>query len=303
MPQPVVISRGALQRAAVQRLAHAGIDTPALDVRLLLAHTLGVEAIDLVTGSELPVPADRQVAFDAALARRLDREPVSRILGERWFYGRPFQVTGATLDPRPESETLVTAAVALIRERGVSADALHVLDIGTGTGCLLLSFLAEVWAVWPQTRGIGTDISREALAAAAENGRRHAPSSMMCEWRMGPGFSPVWGETFDVILCNPPYIPADDVAQLAPEVRDHDPHIALAGGQDGLDHYRRYAGQLPAFLPHGWAVFEVGAGQAQAVAGLFRAGFAPVPVDVRIFDDLAGIPRCVAVSPRPQGRP
>lgn len=295
---PSAITRADLQRRAVRRLAEAGVDTPAHDVRLLLTNALAVAPIDLVTGAEVPVPAAAVTAFEAMLQRRIAREPVSRILGERWFYGRAFKVTPATLDPRPDSETLVTAAVDLVRASGLPLDGLRTLDIGTGTGCLLLSFLAEVGAVWPATRAIGTDVSREALGVAAENGRRHCTSAMMCEWRHGPGFSPVWGDVFDVILCNPPYIPVADIDSLDPEVRDHDPHVALSGGPDGLDHYRRYASQLPAFLPRGWALFEVGAGQAAAVADLLRAGYAPVPVDLRVFPDLAGIPRCVAVSPR-----
>jgi release factor glutamine methyltransferase len=299
--------------AALQRLtaefAAAGLETPDLDARLLLAHVLAVSPIKFVTERGTRIACEMQPAIAAVKARRLAHEPVSRILGERWFYGRPFRVTPATLDPRPDSETLIDAALSLVKEAGITPEKLSILDIGTGTGCLLLTLLCELPGAW----GCGTDVSADALEVAADNGHRlrqllppsgaqftsASPKALHnISWRHGPDFTAVAGSTFNLIVANPPYIPRGDIDGLSRDVRHFDPMIALDGGPDGLAVYRRLAAELPLYLSDGWAVFEVGAGQAADVAALLKAGFSPLAVELRVFKDLGGVERCVAVSPR-----
>jgi release factor glutamine methyltransferase len=303
--------RAETRGAALQRMsaafAAAGLDTPELDARLLLAHVLGVEQLQLLTAREALVSAEIEAWLASVIARRLAHEPVSRIIGERWFYGRPFLVTPATLDPRADSETLIEAALSLVREAKMAPQDITILDIGTGTGCLLLTLLCELPGAW----GCGTDVSADALDVAADNGQRlkercgasdpglatargalHAIS-----WRHGTDFTPVTGSTFNLIVSNPPYIPSGQIAELDPDVQHFDPSLALDGGHDGLDIYRRLAAAVPDYLSEGWAIFEVGAGQADAVAALLRSAFAPRAVDLRLFKDLGGVQRCVAISP------
>ncbi len=305
-------TRGAALQRMSATFAAAGLESPDLDARLLLAHALGVEQVHLLTEREALIPAGLSATIAGMTARRLAHEPVSRIIGERWFYGRPFRVAPATLDPRPDSETLINAALSLVREAGMAPETITILDIGTGTGCLLLTLLCELPGAW----GCGTDISADALDVAAENGQRLRqrlgypgagrragplpPRGALHDisWRHGADFEPVSGSTFNLIVSNPPYIPSDDIATLDPDVRHFDPCLALDGGRDGLDVYRRLARDIPDYLSEGWALFEVGAGQADAVAALLRTAFGPRDVDVRLFNDLAGVQRCVAVSPR-----
>ena len=299
-PAPLIdglagLSRGQALARLTAAFADAGIDTPETDARLLLAHALDITRLTLATERDAIISAIDAARIAAAARRRLSHEPVSRIIGERWFYGRPFKITPATLDPRPESETLIEAALALVRESGLAPRDIRLLDIGTGTGCLALTLLAEL----PGATGIGTDISDAALAVAVENGRRLAEASpLTIDWRCGAGLGPVSGQTFNLIVSNPPYISHAVLARLDPDVRQFDPHLALDGGPDGLTVYRRLIAPLPSYLPTGWVVFEVGSSQAAAVAELLRTAFAPVPMDIRTFADLAGVQRCVAASPR-----
>jgi release factor glutamine methyltransferase len=307
----VVIGTAETRGAALQLMSatftEAGLETPELDARLLLAHVLGVAQLQLLTERDTLLPAAAKTPLASVMARRLAREPVSRIIGERWFYGRAFLVTPATLDPRPDSETLIDAACALMRKAGIANDDMRILDVGTGTGCLLLTLLSEL----PGARGVGTDASAAALAVAAENQTRlmTKPAATAHErdalrhvaWRHGSGFAPVNGSIFNLIVSNPPYIPSAAIADLDQDVRHFDPKLALDGGVDGLDIYRQLAGQISTYLPDGWVVFEVGVGQAETVADLLRSAFAPRSVDLRVFKDLAGVQRCVAASPRPAG--
>ena len=219
--------------------------------------------------------------------RRFAGEPESRILGEREFWGLTFAVTAATLDPRPDSETLIETALTLLRN--VSAP--RILDLGTGTGCLLLALLHER----ADATGMGVDLSPEALGVASANAARLglAPRA---SFHAG-NWTERLDEKFDLVISNPPYIRHDDIAMLEVEVREHDPMLALDGGADGLDAYRALARLLPDFLTQaGHAVIELGAGQADEVTSLFEMAGSSV---LRVVPDLGNVPRAlVATLPR-----
>jgi release factor glutamine methyltransferase len=212
----------------------------------------------------------------------VDREPVSRILGRREFWSLDFHLSPATLDPRPDSETLIDEALAGIPDRKAP---LSVLDLGTGTGCLLLALLSEL----PNAAGTGIDRSEEAVATATANARRlgFGQRARFAAGDWGAGLS----ERFDLVVSNPPYIPEAEIETLAPEVVRFDPLAALAGGPDGLDAYRTIVAQLSNLLKsNGKVIFEVGAGQAADVAALLvTAGFSGIGTR----RDLAGVERAV----------
>lgn len=250
----------ALLAAASARLKAAGCDTPALDARLLLQRAGGLSREDLILGPDQPLTPEQAARLEAFITRRERHEPVSRILGEREFYGRVFRVTPDTLDPRPDTETLIDAAVALMPK------AARLLDLGTGTGAIAITLLAER----PDATGVATDLSTAALAVAAENAAQLGVASRL-ELMSGSWFEPVAGR-FDIILSNPPYIPAEDIAALEPEVRNFDPALALSGGDDGLDPYRSIASSAAGHLaPGGHVLVEIGAGQAGDVTAIFAA--------------------------------
>ena len=267
--------------AGTARLAAAGVPDAARDTRRLMAAALAV-APDRVTlvDKEVLAPAAAD-AFDAMLAERLRFRPVAQIVGVRAFWGREFAVSGAVLDPRPETETLVALALA-----GAAPE--RVLDLGTGSGAILVTLLAE----WPAAQGVGTDIDPGALAVAAANAARHGVAARAefreADWTVGIA------ARFGLVVSNPPYIPAADVETLAPDVRLWEPRHALTPGPTGLESYRRIAAGLAAVLaPNGRALFEIGAGQGPAVAALFgEAGFARV----RVHPDLDGRDRVVEVA-------
>lgn len=282
---------GAILDRATETLKRAGVEGARRDARLLAGHVLALDAAALIAHPERPVPEAKARALAAAVARRAAREPVSRILGRREFYGLDFALSPATLDPRPDSETVVEAALAALSGRPRA----RVLDLGTGTGCLLLAVLAHA----PAAAGTGID----AAAGAVETARTNAASlglGARARFLVRDWDRPDWQDgldgPFDLVLANPPYIPAAEIAHLAPEVARHDPVAALDGGDDGLDAYRRLIpGLFGLLVPGGTAVFEIGLGQGDAVAALFAAaGFAPGG----IRPDLAGIPRA-AVARRP----
>ncbi|MBA3897731.1 MAG: peptide chain release factor N(5)-glutamine methyltransferase [Sphingomonadaceae bacterium] len=258
---------------AARRLA-AVSDTPRLDAELLLAHALGISREALLFGNH-PISPE----FDALIARRLAHEPVAYITGTRAFWTIELAVTPDVLIPRPDSETLIEAAVAHFGVGGPK----RVLDLGTGSGALLLAALDQ----WPGATGVGVDASEAALAVARANGVRIAPGR--AEFRLGE-----WGEgidkLFDLILCNPPYVEAD--AALPPDVARWEPAAALYAGPDGLDACRALAPQLARLLaPGGSACVEIGAGQADAASALFAAqGF-----DIARRSDLAGMTRCLTL--------
>lgn len=264
-------------RAAAERLAAAGVDAPARDARRLLAHAMDIAPDRL--SLHLPDPLTSQAAarFDLMLEARSARQPVSQITGTRAFWGREFRVTPDVLDPRPETETLVAEAL--------SAPFRRVLDLGTGSGAILLTLLAER----PGATGLGTDLSAPALEVARGNAARLGVSERT-EFRRADWLGGVNGP-FDLIVSNLPYIAEGEMDDLAPEVRDWEPWLALTPGGDGLDSYRRIAQDVPAVLaPGGRLIVEIGAAQGPQVAGLFEnAGL----MRVVIRPDLDGRDRVV----------
>lgn len=271
-----------LLASATARLKAAGSDTPTLDVRLLLQAAAGLTREDLILGPDRPLAPEQLAAFESFTARRERHEPVSRILGEREFYGRVFTVTPATLDPRPDTETIIEAALAMMPKGA------RLLDLGTGTGAIAITLLAER----PDATGMATDLSPEALAVAGKNAARLGVADRLT-WGEGSWFAPVTG-TFDIILSNPPYIPAGEIAGLSPDVRNFDPALALSGGSDGLDPYRIIASGAAAHLGEGGHVLvEIGAGQADDVEAIFVArGFTASGR----HRDLGGHTRCLGFN-------
>lgn len=269
-----------LLERATRRLSEAGSETPQLDARLLLQAAAGLSREAMILDPMQPVPPEAVDRFLGLIARRERREPVSRILGERDFYGRTFHVSPDVLDPRPDTETLIAAALDLMPEGA------RVLDLGTGSGAIAVTLLAER----PDVSGVAVDLSPGALAVAKANAERHGVLPRLA-FAQGNWFAPVGGR-FDLIASNPPYIPEGDIAGLSPDVRNFDPRLALVGGVDGLDPYRVIAAGAAAHLAaEGHVLVEIGAGQAEDVAAIFAAsGFRAAGR----HSDLGGHVRCLA---------
>lgn len=276
---------------AQRTLRAAGIEDAGRDARLLVAAASGSTTAEIISHPERPLSDDVRNRIASMLERRSSHEPVSRILGEREFYGRRFLLSPATLDPRPDTETLIDAALAIADEAGWRQKPIRILDVGTGTGCLLITLLAEL----PLASGVGTDVSSEALAMAATNAAELGVGAR-ASFERRDALEGVEGQ-FDLLVSNPPYIPTADIAGLEPDVRDFDPYAALDGGADGLDIYRRLAAGLDKSLaPGGAVIVEVGAGQAEAVALVFQQAFVKTRLpEVSQHTDLGGHTRCVAL--------
>lgn len=272
----------ALLREGIVRLRDAGIENAPKDARRLLAHALGVAPDRLTLALHDPVPQDAYPRFRAAVEQRARFQPVAQIIGQRQFWGRAFKVTRDTLDPRPETEILVAAAL--------EAPFDTILDLGTGTGCILLSCLCAR----PSARGLGTDVSQAALAVAQENAQLHDLSART-ELRLSDWFDAVTGR-YDLIVSNPPYIAAAEMAGLSRDVLEWEPHGALSPGGDGLDAYRMIAKGVMAHLnPGGRVIVEIGPTQAAAVCNVFaKQGLDVAPVR----NDLDGRDR-VVIARRP----
>jgi release factor glutamine methyltransferase len=270
-------------------LADAALEEPARDARLLLAAALGVTGTDLIREPTRVIDCQSAARLSDFVARRTAREPVSRILGERGFYGRSFRITPATLDPRPATETLIEAALEIADREGWRSRPIRILDVGTGSGVLLLTLLAEL----PLATGLGTDISQAALDAARFNAERLGLDgrSAFARQRSLDGIA----EAFDLMISNPPYIATDQIPALEAEVRACDPHGALDGGSDGLAIYRELALGLTRAVPDGWAIVEAGAGQAEAVAAILGQEAVAIANDCRFWKDLEGHTRAVAI--------
>ncbi len=263
--------------AAAARLRAAGVDDPARDARILLAHAARIEAsrVTLIAPEDLePEVAER---YEQLIALRSVRVPVSHLLGEREFYGRRFKVSKDVLDPRPETETLIEVALAEPFER--------VLDLGLGSGCILVTLLAEI----PQATGLGVDLSEAACLQASANAVLHRVEARI-DIQQSDWFSNVTG-AFDLIVSNPPYIALEEMADLSPEVRQHEPDLALTDGGDGLAAYRALAAGVKAHLrPAGRLCLEIGPTQGQVVAAMLQtAGLR----DIAILPDLDGRDRVV----------
>ncbi|MGZ3305748.1 MAG: peptide chain release factor N(5)-glutamine methyltransferase [Asticcacaulis sp.] len=267
---------------AQQRLKAARIDSPAIDARLLLEAATGASRTDILTDPHRALSADQQAVLDGYLDRRERREPVARILGRKGFWKLLLNLTPAVLVPRPETECLVD----MILKRTVANQNFDIADLGTGSGAILLSVLSER----PAARGIGTDISEDALAVARDNaaglGLGGRAAFLRTSW--GSGLA---DGNFDIVASNPPYIRSDVIPMLDPEVKDHDPHLALDGGPSGLAAYEELAPEIYRLLkPGGLTFVEIGYDQSVEVERLMReAGFA----NVETMRDLSDLPRVV----------
>lgn len=293
-------TRAELLARATRRLASAGVEAARGDARLLLAHALREPVARLLAYPEVAVGPEAADHFERLIGRRAAREPVSRILGVREFWSREFRIDGSTLDPRPESEILVATCLERLRlrtaaEAGRPSAGLRLLDLGTGSGCLLLTLLAEL----PGAIGVGVDRSLAALGIARDNAIRLGLADrtllLAADW-----MRPLAGR-FDVVVSNPPYIARREIAETEPEVRLYDPPAALDGGEDGLAAYRAIVDGLPGLLsPRGTIVaLEVGAGQAADVSELVgKARIRLADGDPTVVPDLSGVPRCVAAWAR-----
>ena len=275
--------REILTRAKTE-LQQANIETAALDARLLLQHCLNISHEDLILNPDRMLSAHEEKDYFDVIARRMTGEPVSRIIGAREFWGLNFKLSPATLDPRADSETLIETALKYFPDK---TQGLSILDLGTGSGCLLISLLHE----YKNARGIGIDQSHGALEAAQNNAALNdvAPRA---EWLAGDWWQG-WDSTrtFDIIISNPPYIAESDRATLAREVLNHDPHAALFAGSDGLDCYRViFAGLGSRLADHGFALIEMGFGQAEVLQLLATANGLKVKA---VIPDLYGIMRCL----------
>lgn len=271
-----------------QDFAGRGIESARLDAELLLAKALGLPRMNLYLDLDRPLAPEERGAARALVQRRRSHEPVAYILGERAFYKHTFAVSPAVLVPRPDTETLVERALARLADDSPGP----VLDVGTGSGCIGLSLLAER----PALRADLVDLSPEALAVARDNAARLEVAER-ARFLEGDLLEPAEGP-YALIASNPPYLRQDELETVAPDVRDHEPHLALVAGADGLEVHRRLATAAPAVLrPGGALLVEVGAGQAAEVRRLLEgAGFR----DLAVYRDLGGIDRVVeGVLPGP----
>jgi release factor glutamine methyltransferase len=279
-----VTTRAQALRDLRQALNDAGFETAALDARLLVLAALGISPTALITDADAPL-ADAEIERLAAFARRrLNYEPVARIVGEREFWGLPFRLSPGTLVPRPDTETVVETVLDLLPQRQIP---LTMADFGTGSGCLLVALLREL----PNANGLGVDLSFDALVTARGNAEANGVGTrarfVLSQW------ADALQGRFDLIVSNPPYIASGVVPSLDREVREHDPVLALDGGPDGLDPYRIILGEAGRLLkPEGLLVVEIGYDQAEDLKSL--AGRHGLDV-LEVRPDLSGHPRCVAM--------
>lgn len=274
------------RRALAARFRSAGIEAAELDARELIRAVLGLDLTGLIRSATRPLAALEADRLEGFARRRLAGEPVARIVGVREFWGLPLQLSAATLVPRPDTEAVVERALEALRAPR-SGSALRILDIATGSGAILLALLSEL----PDAVGVGTDISVAALLTARGNalalGLAPRVAFVACD------YAAALSGIFDLIVSNPPYIRSSDLAGLSPEVRDHDPHLALDGGPDGLDAYRVLIPQARRLLCSGGVVvIEAGQGQSREIEALMTS--AGLVLDGSPKTDLAGVPRVVA---------
>ena len=268
-------------QTAIARLTAAGVETPRLEAQLLLAQALGVTRTAVVAGIYREASEEQFAEFERLVQARERRVPLAYLRGTQEFYGLTFRVGPEVLIPRPETEMLVEFALEKLGETVGS-----LADVGTGSGCIVTSALAHNAAV----RGVGFDLSAAALAVARGNAAQNGVAERV-RWVQGDLLLGAGAERFAVVVSNPPYIPSAEIEALAPEVRDAEPRLALDGGADGLECYRRLAEQaMRALRPGGWLAVEVGMGQAPDVAALWQTADWQA---VEARRDLAGIERVV----------
>jgi release factor glutamine methyltransferase len=271
--------------AGKRRLEAAGVDSPVIDARLLLEAAAGATRLDIIADPHRELTLDQTATLEDYLSRRERREPVSHILGRKGFWKIMLQVTPDVLTPRPDTETILDVVLPAFPD----GRPFTVLDLGVGSGAILLAILAER----PAARGLGVDISSEAIAVARENAANLGLEARAAFLRGDR----TWGlgeDSFDLVVSNPPYIPTADIETLDPEVAVHEPRLALDGGADGLDAYRRLAPEILRVLkPGGLFAVEIGVGQREAVESLFRDAGAG---DVRTVQDLTTKERVVTGS-------
>jgi release factor glutamine methyltransferase len=277
----------AARRDLARRLKSNAIDTAELEARTLVGAVLGLDLTGMIAAAGRLLTSGESIRLEAFAQRRLAGEPVARILGAKEFWGLPLQVSAATLVPRPDTETVVELALETLRAEPPADGRLRIVDIGTGSGAILLALLSEL----PQAYGLGTDTSVAALRTASSNAARlgfaHRAAFVACD------YAAALSGPFDLVVSNPPYIPSAEIAGLATEVRDHDPLRALDGGGDGFDAYRALIPQAALLLAHrGALVVEVGRGQSGEIQGLMTA--AGLRLQGPPKADLAGIQRAVA---------
>ncbi|MEM1371270.1 MAG: peptide chain release factor N(5)-glutamine methyltransferase [Pseudomonadota bacterium] len=277
-------------RSARTRLKEVGFDQQGRLARQLACQILGLSAEDILRHPERPVSATQLAAVERALERMCSGEPLSRIVGYRSFYGRDFEISPATLDPRADSEVVVEAAIKIASELQRSKGEISFLDIGTGSGCLAVTLAAEV----PHSYGLASDISSQALGVARKNATRHAVAERL-EFIEADGVPPIFKKP-DIVIANPPYIPSQDVVNLPGNVRKYDPLAALDGGADGLSYYRIWLDELMRTAPQAVLVFEVGINQHASVRKLIAATRVG---KTSTIPDLNGVERCVIYLPEP----
>ncbi len=264
-----------------------GIATPELDSRLLICAVCGLSHEQFILQPDFEISPEHQSSLDDFQARRLKGEPISRILGRREFWGRDFLLGSETLDPRPDSETLIEAVLShpVLKQKPPE----RILDLGTGTGALLLTLLLE----WPQAQGFGVDKSHQAIEIAQKNSVRLGCDDRV-QWGQGSWFEPVTGK-YDLIISNPPYIVSADIADLAVEVAEYDPVLALDGGQSGLVAYQDIIKDIHHYLQaKGIVIFELGKGQYNDVHALILAADGAFSAKTCVkYKDLAGVERCL----------
>ena len=277
-----------LLRQGKRKLAEAGVPDAEWDAAQLLEAAGGPDYTHLPLWADKEIPETVQARFDVLLARREKREPLQQILGLTWFYGLPFAVSSAVLCPRSDTETLVETVLQTVPDKGKG---LRLLDLCTGSGCIGIA-LAVCGAF---TEVVLSDLSKDALALAEENARKNGAEHVrlaqgdLFGFSTADGKSPLKTDGFDVICCNPPYVPSEEIPLLMPEVRDHEPHLALDGGEKGLDFYKRLAQEAPERLKSGGQLFlEIGCEQGAAVSALLRENGWK---DIRVIRDLAGLDR------------
>ena len=275
---------------AKQRLQAAGVDSPVIDARRLVEAAAAATRADIISDPRRILTADQHAVLEGYLQRREKREPISHILGTRGFWKIMLRVTPHVLTPRPDTETILDVVLPVFAEE----QRFSVLDLGVGSGAILLAILAER----PHASGLGVDVSEEALAVARENAANLGLASRTVLLR-GDWAAELAESSFDLVVSNPPYIPSGDIAGLEPEVRDHEPRVALDGGADGLDAYRILARQIMAVLrPGGSFAVEIGVGQGAAVRALFDQAGAE---GLRIVKDLSLHERVVTGTKKPLG--